>query len=140
MKSGIIVVVLAGIVVMGGIAYAFHRTGDRPVNEVVAVTANPHGLSEVVYVDDLAKKPEDFKGELVLRGAVAGVSKTNGVFAVVDSREFESCGVLTCALNTIPVKFDGELPEPKTIVEITGRVIRGENGLIINAESVKAVK
>lgn len=138
MKSGIIAVILAGIVVVGGITYAFQRTGDRPVDGVVTVT--PGKLSEVVNVDDLANKPEDFKGEFVLRGAVAGVSKTDGVFAVVDSREFESCGVLTCALNTIPVRFNGELPEPKTIVEITGRVIRGENGLIINAESVKAVK
>ncbi|GBE35921.1 hypothetical protein BMS3Bbin07_00057 [bacterium BMS3Bbin07] len=139
MKSGIIAVILAGIVVVGGITYAFQRTEDRPVDEVV-VAAKTRGSSEVVNVDDLANKPEDFKGEFVLRGAVAGVSKTDGVFAVVDSREFESCGVLTCALNTIPVRFNGELPEPKTIVEITGRVIRGENGLIINAESVKAVK
>ncbi|VAX34767.1 hypothetical protein MNBD_NITROSPIRAE03-646 [hydrothermal vent metagenome] len=140
MKSGIIAVVLAGIVVIGGITYAFQRTEDRPVDEVVAVATKTRGASEVVNVDDLAKKPEDFKGEFVLHGAVAGVSKTDGVFAVVDSREFESCGVLTCALNTIPVRFDGELPEAKTIVEITGRVMRGENGLIINAESVKAIK
>ncbi len=140
MKSGIIAVILAGIVVIGGIAYAFHRTGDKPVDGVVAVTANPRGSSEVVNVDDLAKKPEDFKGEFVLRGAVAGVRKTDGIFAVVDAREFESCGVLTCAINTIPVKFDGELPAPKSIVEITGRVIQGEKGLIINAEHVKAVK
>ncbi len=140
MKSGIIAVVLAGIVVSGGIAYAFHRTVDGPVDGVVAVTAKTRGSTEVVNVDDLAGNPEGFKGEFVLRGAVAGVRKTDGVFAVVDSREFESCGVLTCALNTIPVKFDGELPAPKSIVEITGRVIRGEKGLIINAESVKAVK
>ncbi len=140
MKSGIIAVVLAGIVVIGGIAYAFQHTGDRPVDKVVAVTAKQRGLSEVVQVDDLAKNPEAFQEVFVLRGAVAGVRKTDGIFAVVDSREFESCGVLTCAINTIPVKFDGELPKPRTIVEITGRVVQGAKGLIINAESVKAVK
>ncbi len=140
MKSGIIAVVLAGLVVIGGIAYAFHRTGDKPVDGVVAVTANPRGSTEVVNVDDLAGNPKGFQGEFLLRGAVAGVRKTDGVFAVVDSREFESCGVLTCALNTIPVKFDGELPAPRTIVKITGRVVQGEKGLIINAASVEAVK
>jgi len=140
MKSGIIAVVLAGIVVIGGITYAFQRTGDRLADGVVAVASNPHGSAEAVNVDDLAGNPEGFQGEFLLRGAVAGVRKTEGIFAVVDSREFESCGVLTCALNTLPVKFDGVLPAPGTIVEITGRVIRGKDGLIINAVRVKTVK
>jgi len=140
MKSGIIAVVLASIIVIGGISYAFHRTDDSSIEKAVAVTAKSHGLSEVVHVDDLAKRPEDFKEEFVLRGVVAGVRKTDGIFAVIDSREFKTCGVLTCAINTIPVKFDGELPSSKTIVEITGRVVQAEKGLIISARRVEIVK
>ncbi len=139
MKSGIIAVLLASIVVIGGIAYAFHRTDDSSIEKAVAVTAETHELAGVVHVDDLAKKPEDFKGEFVLRGVVAGVRKIDGIFAVIDSREFKTCGVLTCAINTIPVKFDGELPGSKTIVEITGRVVQSEKGLIISARRVEVV-
>jgi hypothetical protein len=139
MKSGITAVVLACIVVVAGIAYSFIHD-DNPVDKGTTVTAKPNISSRVVQVDELAKSPEDFRGEFVLRGVVAGVRKTDGVFAVIDSREFESCEVLTCAANTIPVKFNGYLPDPKTIVEITGRVIRGKKGLVIEAKRVEVVK
>ena len=140
MKPGIIAVVLAGIVGIAGITYSFTRANDKPVDEVITITEKPNGSPKLVHIDELAKSPEDFRGEFVLRGAVAGVRKTEGIFAVIDSREFESCGVLICAANTIPVKFDGELPDPKTIVEITGRVVRGESGLIIETKRVEVVR
>ncbi len=140
MKSGIITVVLAGIVVVVGITYSFIRKNGNTVDRGTTVAAGPNELSGVVHVDDLAQSPEDFQGEFVLRGVVAGVRKTEGIFAIIDSREFESCGVLTCAPNTIPVKFDGEIPNPKTMVDITGRVDRSEKGLIIDAKRVEIVK
>jgi hypothetical protein len=140
MKSGIVVVVLASVIVVAGITYSFIRKNDKPLDTPVPVAVTPNGSSKVVSVDELAKNPEGLRGEFVLRGVVAGVRKDQGVFAVIDSREFESCGVLTCAANTIPVKFDGVLPAPKTIVEITGRVVRGDGGLVIRAKRVEVVK
>ncbi len=140
MKSGIIVVVLAGGVVVAGITYSFVRKNDKPLDKPTPAAVTPNESSKVVHVDELAKSPEGFRGEFVLRGVVAGVRKDQGVFGVIDSREFESCGVLTCAANTIPVKFDGALPAPKTIVEITGRVVRGDRGLVIEAKRVEVVK
>ena len=140
MKSGIIVVVLAGVVILAGITYSFIRKNDNLVEKAAAITVTPNASSKAVHVDELAKSPEGFRSEFVLCGVVAGVSRGDGVFAVIDSREFESCGVLTCDANTIPVKFDGDMPAPKTIVEITGRVVRGEKGLIIDAKRVEVVK
>jgi len=139
-KSGIIAVVLAGIVITAGIMYSFIRENDKPIDDIVTTVAKPKESSKVIHVDELVQNPKDFQSEFVLRGVVAGVRKSEGIFAVIDSREFESCGVLTCAANTIPVKFDGELPNFKSIVEITGRVIRNEKGLIIDAERVEVVK
>ena len=63
-----------------------------------------------------------------------------GVFGVIDAGEFESCGVLTCSKNTVPVKFKGELPQLKTIVDITGKMIQSKNGRIIEAIRVEEVK
>ena len=140
MKTGTIVVILAGIVIIAGITYSFIREKDAPVDMRPRATAKSATSSKIVHVDDLAKSPENFKGEIMLRAVVAGVRKSEGVFGVIDSREFESCGVLTCAENILPVKFSGNLPEPKAVVEITGRMVRVEKGLIIQAKRVEVVK
>jgi hypothetical protein len=139
MKSGTIAVTLAGFVLVAGIAYAFVRdSGDAAADETAApVRLEP--LAVAVHVDDLADNPEKFKGEIVLRAVVSAVKKSDGVFAVIDSREFESCGVLTCAKNNLPVKFAGKLPEPKTVVEITGEVVKSDKGLVFDAKRVDRV-
>ena len=139
MKAGGIVVILAGVVVATGIAYSFIRERDIAAEAEPCVAVEPDASSRVVNVDDLAEKPENFKGDIVLRAVVAGVNKSEGVFGAVDSREFESCGVLTCADNTLPVKFAGELPNVKTVVEITGRIVRNKKGLSIEAKRVEVV-
>ncbi len=141
MKTGTIAVILASAIVVAGITYAFVRGTDEPAAPPLAAAVKPAAASKVVHVDDLAKRPDDFKGDIVLRGVVAGVKPSKGVFGIIDSREFESCGgVLTCAENILPVKFSGALPEPKAVVEITGRMVRGEKGLVIEANRVEAVQ
>ncbi len=140
MKPGIIAVVLAAVVVVAGITYSFIRENDASIDEVVSAASGTNGELDVIHVDALAESPEDFQGEFTLRGVVAGKSKSEGIFAVIDSREFESCGELTCADNTIPVKFDGDLPGLKTIVVITGHLVQNEKGLMVEAKSVKVVK
>lgn len=139
MKSGPIVVSLAGVVVICGIAYAFVRNTGASVDEPVHRATEAKTVEGTVQVDDLAEHPEKFQGEIVLRAAVAGVNKSEGVFEVIDSREFESCGVLTCAKNYLPVKFSGELPGPGTVVQITGEVVKGDKGLVFDAGRVDRV-
>ncbi|UCC29479.1 MAG: hypothetical protein JSU86_14910, partial [Phycisphaerales bacterium] len=134
MKSGTIAVTLAGLVVVAGIAYAFVRNaGDAVVSET---PAKSELSGEAVHVDDLGDNPEKFKGEIVLRAVVSAVKETEGVFAVIDSREYESCGVLTCAKHNLPVKFGGEAPAPRTVVEITGEVVKSDKGLVFAARRV----
>ena len=139
MRTGTAAVMLAGIVVITGIAYSFIREKDVPADVVPPVTAGADTSSKIVQVDDLARNPGEFKGEIVLRAVVVGVRKSKGVFGVIDSREFESCGTLSCAKSILPVKFSGRLPEPKAVVVITGQMVRGEKGLIIQAKRVEVV-
>ena len=139
MRTGTAAVMLAGIVVITGIAYSFIREKDVPADVVPPVTAGADTSSKIVQVDDLARNPGEFKGEIVLRAVVVGVRKSKGVFGVIDSREFESCGTLSCAKSILPVKFSGRLPEPKAVVVITGQMVRGEKGLIIEAKRVEVV-
>ncbi len=61
------------------------------------------------------------------------------MFGVIDFREFESCGTLSCAKTVLPVRFSGALPEPKAVVEIAGSLVRGKKGLLIEAKSVEVM-
>ncbi len=137
MRSGIIIIFLAGIILIGGITYSFINKND---NINITVISNSYDLSQVVHVDELAQSYGDIKGKFVLRGVVAAVKKDEGIIALIDSREFETCGVLTCSENSIPVTYNGELPELKTIVDVIGRVVQNDKGLIIEAEQIKVVK
>jgi len=140
MKSSTVAVALAATVIVVGITFAFIRNPE--VANVVAPTTAPApgeqpSPGNVVHVDDLAANPRQYAGRIVLKGAVAGVNQAEKVFGVIDAREFERCGVVTCAANTLPVKYAGVLPEPKTIVKITGSVVQEDKGLVIEAVQVE---
>ncbi len=141
MKSGIIAVSVAGLVVVAGIAYAFlsyagatGETRETPVAEREATAA------ATVDVDDLADKPESFTGEIVLQATVARLSKSQGVFAAIDYREFKKCHELDCAKHYLPVQYDGEIPKPETSVQMKGRVVKGEKGLVFEAEKLEVIE
>ena len=153
MKSGLIAVVVAGVVLVVGITYAFVNHPERTVvqsaaaeemvhteEEASRAVGVPEEVVEVMNVDELAEAPEKFPSEVTLRAVVAGVNESEGVFSVIDSREFEKCGVLTCARYYLPVKVEGELPKPKALLEITGKVVRSEKGLVFEANQMEAAR
>ena len=157
MKSGNIVVALAGIVVVFGIAYAFANDKELAAASSSAAVTEPCCSNEggspacgddpakcepkaVVQVDDLVEKPENYKGEIVLKAAVARVSKTKGVFSAIDYREFKKCNELECAKHYLPVKFSGEIPKLETLVQMTGQVVKGEKGLVFEAKKLEEIK
>ena len=140
MKSGTIAVVLAGFVVAAGITHAFVYKRASATDQKPTLAANAAALSGLIHVDDLVKMPQGFRGHIVLRAVVARVNKPQGVFGVIDAREYESCGSLSCCDQPIlPIKFAGDLPEPKTFVRITGRVARSEKGLVFEARGVEVL-
>lgn len=143
MKSGNIAVSLAAVVVFLGIAQAFlsNKGAVATAQETpLAKAETKDSRAAAVQVDDLADSPEKFKGEIYLKAAVARVSKGKGLFSVIDAREFESCGEVTCAKHYLPVKFTGELPKPETVIFITGEVVKTEKGLMFEAKRVDTKK
>lgn len=143
MKSGNIAVTLAVVVIFSGIAQAFLSDKGTVANAQVSppVKAEPKASpAAAVQVDDLAESPDKFKGEINLKAAVARVSKGKGLFSVIDAREFEACGEVTCAKHYLPVKFAGELPKTETVIFITGEVVKTEKGLMFEAKRVDAKK
>lgn len=139
MKSGMVTIVLAIVVIAAGITYALMYKPRRPIHTVAASSAEPNKSSKVIQVKELVQRTEPFEGEIVLRGVVAGVNEAQGVFGVADAREFQAEGTICADDVVLPVRFRGDLPEPKTIVEITGQVILDKRGQIIEAQRVEIV-
>lgn len=154
MKSGNIVVALAGFVIVLGIGYAFVTDHRSSAAAISTVTANEPCCSEegeagavcepktdgIIQVDDLAAEPENYQGDLVLKAAVVRVNEAEGIFAVLDYREFKQCRVLDCAKRYLPVKFSGDIPGPETLVQMTGQVVEGEKGLIFKAKTLEVIE
>lgn len=131
MRTGKVAVGLAAIVVVSGLAFAFVRQGSVEADSRPSPTMT--SAAAVVEVDDLAANPDGVKGEVRLRAAVAKVNKAKGVFAAIDAREFESCGCIDCAKHYLPVRYAGDLPAVKAVVEVTGEVVRTDKGLVFEA-------
>lgn len=154
MKSRHFVVALATVVVVGGVVFAFMReapTESSPnaaatgptlasVTEAAVATTSDEAAPQAVHVDDLTVHPDDHTGPVLIRGIVAGVNQQENVVALIDAREFEACGTVACATNYLPVRVTGTLPEPLSLVQITGEVVKGTNGLEVRADALETVK
>lgn len=140
MNTGRIAVVFAAIIVVAGITCAFVRQDSSGATRATSKSPPREVSTEIIHVDDLAQRLGAYQGELTLSAVVAGVNQSEGVISVIDSREFETCGTLDCARNYIPVKMSGELPKPKTRLQITGRIARTNKGLVFESGRVETVK
>jgi len=73
-----------------------------------------------VSVNDLAGKPGEHLGQVLLIGVVAAVSQGQG-FVLVDEREYANCG-LTCfaepGTKKIPVRWSGDAPRLEQTVRV----------------------
>ena len=134
MKSGIVATIVAGILLVGGLAYAFLKYEPS----VAGTSETIRNATGVVQVADLAAKPDRYEGEIVLHGIVSGVNEKEGVFGLADASECVECTTGSCAVpTTIPVKFSGEIPAAKTSVDLTGSIVKTEQGMLFQAEHMK---
>ena len=135
MRTGKIAVSLAAVAVVFGLAFAFVRPGSVRADS----RPSPAAAAAVVEVDDLVANPDGVKGEVRLRAVVAKVNKAKGVFAVIDAREFKSCGgSIDCAKHYLPVRYAGDLPAVKTVVVVIGEVVRTDKGFVFEARRLEA--
>jgi len=96
----------------------------------------------VVNVDDVAADPGAYSGIIAVSGVVSYVKSDNQVFGIIDTREYELCGVVTCAANQIPISvplsiFSGELPEVEDEVLVYGKVVNSSDGYVLDVLRVE---
>ncbi len=138
MKKGFILLAAAGLIITSGISYSFTVRNSKAADAASpSISTKVH---KIINVNELAANPAAFYGNIRLRGVVAGVNKARKVFGIIDVSEFKSCGTLLCARYTLPVKYSGNPPELKSIVNISGRLTKNNRGMIIEAQNIQAAK
>jgi hypothetical protein len=96
----------------------------------------------VVNVDDVAADPGAYGGTIAISGVVSYVKSDNAVFGIIDVREYELCGIVTCAANQLPIsvplsRYSGELPEVEDEILVYGEIINSADGYVLDVLQVK---
>lgn len=88
---------------------------------------NPASVPAVLGVNEFMKNVDRYPGKRQVEGLVSAVSPENQTFYLIDLKEFQECGVTTCAPLTLPLKWQGPLPAVREVIRIRG-VVRKSNG------------
>ncbi len=111
---------------------------------LIKATNSTNNLSQinsgtVLDVNTMADNVNQYLDKSInLRGVVSFVYPESQTLVIIDNKEFANCGVVTCAINQIPVSYSGTLPNVKDFVQVSGTVFRDGSGkLIIKASQLK---
>jgi len=106
-----IIVLVACVVIVGLGVQCKKSTDDR-----TAQAGRNKTSSKVVDVDELVRRPDDFKGAIGVTGTVVQLEESTGTF------------VLGCkdACVALPVTFKGKIPAVGTKVTVYGEVTKVE--------------
>jgi len=93
----------------------------------------------ILGVDEFMKNVDRHQGTVRLEGVVSALAKDRQALLIVDTREFQACGVITCAQLTLPVRWTGPMPSLRNIVRLTGEVQQISGKLLFNARTLEEV-
>lgn len=104
-----------------------------PTEESVAVP----GPAKVMGVDEYMTNVDRYQGPVNIRGVVSAVSPKHQMLGLIDTGEFESCKVVTCAKLTLPVFWTGQMPQVKETVVVEGEAKKKNKRLVFIARTLK---
>ncbi len=96
-------------------------------------------LPKVLGVDDFMKNVDRYRGKVSLEGVVSTVAPEQKAVSLVDAKEFQACGVTTCAQLTLPVQWRGPMPAVRDLVRIEGQAQEINGKLIFVADKLEKV-
>ena len=102
-----------------------HGPGSGSVETQAAL-----GVDEFMRSSDLPARP------VTIEGVVSAVTEDSQMVALIDKQEAEKCGVLTCAILTLPVRWRGTMPQAGQVVLVRGQVENQTDGKVFVAESL----
>ncbi len=97
-------------------------------------TASVQGASGV---DDFMKNVDRYQGKVSLEGVVSAVAPKQHAVTLIDAKEFQACGVTTCAQLTLPVQWRGPMPAMGDLVRVTGQAQEVKGKLMFVADKLE---
>ncbi len=76
----------------------------------------------VVGVDALMRDAERHPEPTTVEGVVSQVFPDRDLVGLIDAEEFRKCKVVSCASLTLPVRWEGPMPEVASTVRVEGAV------------------
>ncbi len=90
-------------------------------------------------LDDFMKNVDRYKGKVSLEGVVSAVTPEQQAVSLIDAKEFQACGVTTCAQLTLPVQWRGPMPAVRDLVRVTGQAQEVKGKLMFVADKLEEV-
>ena len=100
------------------------------------VASSPQVVSGV---DDFMKNVDRYRGKVSLVGVVSAVAPERQAVALIDAKEFQACGVTTCAQLTLPVQWRGPMPAVGDLVRVEGQARKIKGKLMFVADKLEKV-
>jgi len=94
---------------------------------------------KVLGVDDFMKNVDRYRGKVSLEGVVSAVAPEQKAISLIDSGEFQACGVTSCAQLVLPVQWRGPLPAVRDLVRVEGQAQEVQVKLMFVAEKLEKV-
>lgn len=91
-------------------------------------------------VDEFMARVDEHGGPVLVEGVVSSVAANQKMLALIDSKEFEACGVTTCARFTLPVSWAGAMPAVNAVVRVRGQVKETGGKLVFVASAVEPAR
>jgi hypothetical protein len=120
------------IILTGLFLHSEAKEKKPSTGESVAVT----GPAKVLGVDEYMSNVDRYKGPVNIKGVVSTVSPKHQMLGLIDTGEFESCKVVTCAQLTLPVFWTGKMPHVKETVVVEGEAKQKNKRLAIGGFSL----
>jgi len=108
----------------------------KPPQAVGVVSPQSGGVLGVV---ELMKNVDRYRGTVRLEGVVSAVAPEEQALSLVDAKEFQTCGVVTCAQLTLPVRWTGPMPSAQDIIRLDGEVQEVSGKLIFKARTLEKI-
>ncbi len=104
--------------------------------EASEVAASPQAVSGI---DDFMKNVDRYPGKISLEGVVSAVGPEQQTTSLIDAKEFQNCGVTTCAQLTLPVQWRGPMPAVGDLVRVEGQAQKVKGKLMFVADKLEKV-
>ncbi len=96
-------------------------------------------IQAVSGVDEFMKNVDRYQGKVSLEGVVSAVVPEQQAVSLIDAKEFQACGVTTCAQLTLPIQWRGPTPAVGDLVRVEGQAQEVKGKLMFVADKLEKV-